>query len=99
MKASHVVAAFLAVVFASSAYADDISFGANQLCGASTARADTDANAQQKIAQGSNGPIGYVRFGKGRPMLLITGYRAPLSEWSAYFLGELARHVGAFVGR
>jgi pimeloyl-ACP methyl ester carboxylesterase len=92
MKPSYIAAALLAAVFASSAYADDISFGADQLCGSNTARADQHATAHLKIAGGSNGPIGYVRFGKGRPMLLITGYRAPLSEWNAYFLGELARH-------
>jgi pimeloyl-ACP methyl ester carboxylesterase len=89
---SHLAVVFLAAVFASCAYADDVSFGADQLCGLNAARPDKDAAVHQGIVQASNGPIGYARFGKGRPLLLITGYRAPLSEWNAYFLGELARH-------
>jgi pimeloyl-ACP methyl ester carboxylesterase len=73
-------------------FADDVSYGSSQMCGLDTPRPDAHAAARQQIAQDRNGPIGYVRFGHGTPLLLITGYRATLTEWNAYFLGELARH-------
>ncbi len=77
---------------ASPVFADDVSFGQNQLCGLQTARPDGNPALQVKTVQGRNGPIGYARFGRGTPLLLITGYRATLGEWNAYFLGELAKH-------
>ncbi|SAK87124.1 alpha/beta hydrolase [Caballeronia glebae] len=77
---------------ASFAFADDVSFGQNQLCGLQTTRPDHNAAVHVKTLQGRNGPIGYARFGHGTPLLLITGYRATLGEWNAYFLGELAKH-------
>ncbi|WP_277184521.1 alpha/beta fold hydrolase [Caballeronia sp. BR00000012568055] len=80
-----------------TAFAEDLSFGPSQLCGLTATRADASPAAQQKIAQGRNGPIAYVRFGHGAPLLLITGYRATMSEWNAYFLGELARHHDVIV--
>ncbi|SAL02977.1 alpha/beta hydrolase [Caballeronia fortuita] len=76
---------------ASPAFAFDISFGKSQLCGLQTARPDRVPGVQVKTLQGRNGPIGYARFGHGTPLLLITGYRATLGEWNAYFLGALAR--------
>ncbi|WP_232519162.1 alpha/beta fold hydrolase [Caballeronia insecticola] len=91
---SCVLAAALAAlaVFTPSARADDVSLGQNQLCGLNTARPDRNPAVQVKTVQGRNGPIGYARFGRGAPLLLITGYRATLGEWNAYFLGELAKH-------
>ncbi|SAK77454.1 alpha/beta hydrolase [Caballeronia hypogeia] len=82
---------------ATPARADDVSFGQNQLCGLETARPDRNPAVQEKIVQGRNGPIGYVRFGRGAPLLLITGFRATLGEWNAYFLGELAKHHDVIV--
>jgi pimeloyl-ACP methyl ester carboxylesterase len=74
------------------ALAGDVSFGPDQLCGLQTARPDRTPGIRVKTVQGRNGPIGYARFGHGRPLLMITGYRATLGEWNAYFLGELAKH-------
>ncbi len=79
------------------AYADDVSFGANQLCGLDTTRPDRQSLIRQQVVHGRNGPIAYVRFGRGTPLLLITGYRATLGEWNGYFLGELARHHDVIV--
>jgi pimeloyl-ACP methyl ester carboxylesterase len=73
-------------------HADQLSFGPNQLCANDPLRPDRDAAIRPQIAEGRNGPIGYVRFGHGTPILLITGYRATLGEWNARFLGELARN-------
>jgi pimeloyl-ACP methyl ester carboxylesterase len=84
--------AFAWLSIASPAFADDVSFGASQLCGLQSARPDRNAAVQVKTVQGRNGPIGYARFGQGTPLLLITGYRATLGEWNAYFLGALAKH-------
>ncbi|SAK63001.1 alpha/beta hydrolase [Caballeronia temeraria] len=84
--------ALAALSIASIAFAGDVSFGQSQLCGLQTARPDSNAAVQVKTLQGRNGPIGYARFGHGPPLLLITGYRATLGEWNAYFLGELAKH-------
>jgi pimeloyl-ACP methyl ester carboxylesterase len=50
------------------------------------------AGLQEQVAQTSRGPLGYYRFGRGTPILLVTGFRATLTEWNATFLAELARH-------
>ncbi|GLU33575.1 alpha/beta hydrolase [Trinickia caryophylli] len=75
------------------AVAGDVSLGADQLCGLmNAARPDRDGRVRNELVQGRNGPIDTIRFGRGSPLLLITGYRATLREWDARFLGELARH-------
>ncbi len=35
--------------------------------------------------------MAYYRFGRGSPVLLVTGFRATLSEWNAQFLSQLAK--------
>lgn len=77
---------------AAPAAAEDVSLGTSQLCGLDAARPDHTGRVTADTIQGRNGPISIVRFGHGSPLLLITGYRATLGEWNAYFLGELARH-------
>lgn len=74
------------------AAADDVSFGESRICDTHATRPDRDTLVRNQIVQGRNGPIDTLRFGHGTPLLLITGYRATLSEWDAHFLGELARH-------
>ncbi len=49
------------------------------------------AGARERIARTSRGPIAYYRSGRGSPILLVTGFRATLSEWNAKFLSELAK--------
>lgn len=91
------VSLLTAVALSMPAHADDVSFGPNQLCGLQAARPDTNPALRVTTVQGRNGPIGYARFGRGTPLLLITGYRATLGEWNAYFLGELAKHHDVIV--
>ncbi|WP_157956568.1 alpha/beta hydrolase [Dyella sp. C11] len=49
-----------------------------------------NASLQQKIIATRAGPMAYYRFGHGKPLLLVTGYRATISEWNAAFLQALA---------
>lgn len=60
-------------------------------CSTDGARSDRDEALQGQIAATANGPIAYYRFGQGNPLVLITGYRADLSEWNTHFLAELAK--------
>jgi pimeloyl-ACP methyl ester carboxylesterase len=49
------------------------------------------AGTSEQVAETPRGPIAYYRFGHGSPILLVTGFRATLSEWNAMFLAELAK--------
>jgi pimeloyl-ACP methyl ester carboxylesterase len=51
-----------------------------------------DASLRHGVAVTSAGHLTYYRFGRGAPLLLITGYRATVSEWSSAFLAALAAH-------
>lgn len=51
-----------------------------------------DTSLRQNVVATRVGPIGYYRYGKGPPLLLVTGYRATLSEWNGAFLDALAAH-------
>jgi pimeloyl-ACP methyl ester carboxylesterase len=62
------------------------------ICNAGLARPDRDQTLHEQVAMTTRGAIAYYRFGKGNPLVLITGYRANLSEWNAYFLAELAKN-------
>jgi pimeloyl-ACP methyl ester carboxylesterase len=55
------------------------------------------AGHHEQIADTSRGPLAYYRFGHGSPLLLVTGYRATMSEWDATFLAELAKHHDVIV--
>jgi pimeloyl-ACP methyl ester carboxylesterase len=59
------------------------------------------AGASEQVVQTPRGPIGFYRFGRGSPIVLVTGFRATISEWDAAFLAELAKHhdVVAFDNR
>jgi pimeloyl-ACP methyl ester carboxylesterase len=50
-----------------------------------------DASLRQSVVAIPDGRLAYYRFGYGRPLLLITGYRATVSEWNAAFLDALAK--------
>jgi pimeloyl-ACP methyl ester carboxylesterase len=70
---------------------------AGSACIAPPATSPIYAGQQQQVAQTPRGPLGYYRFGHGTPVLLVTGFRATLSEWNATFLAELARHHAVIV--
>lgn len=61
-------------------------------CGANAPRPDRGGALREQIVNTPAGSIGYYRFGSGSPIVLITGYRARMAEWNAYFLGELAKY-------
>jgi pimeloyl-ACP methyl ester carboxylesterase len=63
----------------------------DMLCSADDVRPDRVTTLKEQIALTPSGPISYYRFGRGDPLILITGFRATLSEWNAYFLDELAK--------
>lgn len=52
--------------------------------------APVDAGLWQQIIATRSGPQAYYRFGHGSPLLLVTGYRATVSEWNRAFLDALA---------
>jgi pimeloyl-ACP methyl ester carboxylesterase len=80
----------LVFFISSTAYAVTVTYPEDMICSIDVARPDNALTLHQQIAQTANGPIGYYEFGQGSPLVLITGYRATLSEWSAYFLAGLA---------
>jgi pimeloyl-ACP methyl ester carboxylesterase len=51
-----------------------------------------DTSLRQNVVATRVGPIGYYRYGQGQPLLLVTGYRATISEWNGAFLDALAIH-------
>jgi pimeloyl-ACP methyl ester carboxylesterase len=61
-------------------------------CGSDTFHQDREAGLRERVLETPNGAIGYFQFGHGSPIVLITGYRASMAEWNAYFLSDLAKH-------
>jgi pimeloyl-ACP methyl ester carboxylesterase len=76
---------------ASIAQADTVTWKEDMVCGAQPQRPDRRPGLAQRYAVTPNGALAYYRFGQGSPIVLVTGYRATMSEWNAYFLEELAR--------
>jgi len=68
-----------------------VSWKEDMVCGADPRRPDTQAGLSQRYVLTPTGTIAYYRFGRGSPIVLVTGYRATIANWNAYFLGELAR--------
>ena len=69
-----------------------VAYEPDMLCGADLPRADHGAASDEQVLKTAHGSIGYFKFGHGSPILLITGYRATMANWNAYFLGELAKN-------
>ena len=64
---------------------------AGMICGTGALRPDAQDDLTEQILQiPAGGRIAYYRFGQGSPVVLVTGYRASLSEWNTWFLRELA---------
>ncbi len=68
------------------------SYSPEAMCVAADAKPEAASSVREQIAQTSRGPIGYYRLGKGSPVVLVTGFRATLTEWDASFVAGLARH-------
>jgi pimeloyl-ACP methyl ester carboxylesterase len=85
----------VALLIAQSAvivHAAPVAYQPDMLCGADLARPDRGTVPAEQVLKTKHGSIGYFRFGHGSPILLITGYRATMANWNAYFLGELAKN-------
>ncbi|ARP80401.1 hypothetical protein CAL12_05835 [Bordetella genomosp. 8] len=74
-----------------ASWAQPVNWKEAMVCGADPRRPDAQADLTQRYVITPRGPIAYYRFGQGSPIVLVTGYRATIANWNAYFLGELAR--------
>jgi pimeloyl-ACP methyl ester carboxylesterase len=74
------------------AYAGPLTWQEDMRCGTDMSHPDRQPGLKEQVLATANGSIGYVRFGHGSPVVLITGYRATIAEWNASFLAELAKH-------
>ncbi|RFU48285.1 alpha/beta fold hydrolase [Paraburkholderia sp. DHOC27] len=73
-------------------HAAPVAYQPDMLCGADMPRPDRGAVGNEQVLRTPHGSIGYYRFGQGSPIVMITGYRATIANWNAYFLGALAKH-------
>ncbi|MFM0337457.1 alpha/beta fold hydrolase [Paraburkholderia fungorum] len=90
-------AALSSAALSSAAQARTASYPHEAACVAPPATSSIYAEHREQIADTSRGPLAYYRFGHGSPLLLVTGYRATMSEWDAAFLAELAKHHDVIV--
>ncbi|MFC0697826.1 alpha/beta fold hydrolase [Paraburkholderia humisilvae] len=67
------------------------------MCKTTDSQTGIAAQAHQQIADTPRGPIAYYRLGKGSPLVLVTGFRATLTEWDAAFLTDLAKYHDVIV--
>jgi pimeloyl-ACP methyl ester carboxylesterase len=74
------------------AHATPVTWNEDMVCGKDPQRPDHQPGLAQRYVVTPNGTIAYYSFGQGSPIVLVTGYRATISNWNAYFLGELAKH-------
>ena len=84
-------------VLSTTAHARTASYPHEAACVAPPETSSIYASHHEQIADTSRGPLAYYRFGHGSPLLLVTGYRATMSEWDATFLAELAKHHDVIV--
>ncbi|HVY16967.1 MAG TPA: alpha/beta hydrolase [Rhodopila sp.] len=84
-------AALIACILGSAPPARAAGHPPEAVCAVPPPTAPIYADVRQQIAGTPYGPIAYYRFGHGSPILLVTGYRADVAEWSAAFLSELAK--------
>jgi pimeloyl-ACP methyl ester carboxylesterase len=97
-KAAMLLAGWCALAIASAgpsrARATTVTYPEGMVCGTNPDRPDRSSRlSEERFFPKAGGAIAYYRFGRGSPIVLVTGYRSTLAEWNAYFLGELAaRH-------
>jgi len=87
----------LCAALSTAAHVRTASYPQEAACVAPPATSSIYADHREQIADTSRGPLAYYRFGHGSPLLLVTGYRATMSEWDAGFLAELAKHHDVIV--
>lgn len=86
------VAVVLIIFLCVNAQATAVHYSEDIVCGAELHRPDKNPALHEQTISRRGGTIAYYRFGHGSPVVLITGYRASISEWNTYFLGALARN-------
>ncbi|GAB2902652.1 alpha/beta hydrolase [Paraburkholderia jirisanensis] len=67
------------------------------MCKMANSQTGIAALAREQIADTPRGQIGYYRLGNGTPLVLVTGFRATLTEWDSTFLTELAKQHDVIV--
>jgi pimeloyl-ACP methyl ester carboxylesterase len=82
---------------AATAHADVQRFTPEPMCKTMDPQTGIEATAREQIAETPRGQFAYYRLGQGSPLLLVTGFRATLTEWDAAFLTELAKHHDVIV--
>lgn len=85
-------AVVLIIFLCAQAQATAAHYYEDMICGAELSRPDRNPALHEQTISRQGGTIAYYRFGHGSPVVLITGYRASISEWNTYFLGALARN-------
>ncbi|QGZ65127.1 alpha/beta fold hydrolase [Paraburkholderia acidisoli] len=86
------LAALCALLAACNAQARPLAFHPDTLCAKTLPSPAPASTVQARVLDTGHGKIGYVRFGRGSPIVLVTGYRSTIAEWNVHFLAELARH-------
>lgn len=81
----HVLRALPWMLLSWACHAGTVYWPAKMRCGA-----DQPPAVQEQTLSTPQGDIGYFRFGRGSPIVLITGYRATIANWNTAFLNALA---------
>jgi pimeloyl-ACP methyl ester carboxylesterase len=97
LRSTALAIALACAALASATHARTASYRHEAACVAPSASSSIYADHREQIADTSRGPLAYCRFGHGNPLLLVTGYRATMSEWDAAFLAELAKRHDVIV--
>jgi pimeloyl-ACP methyl ester carboxylesterase len=86
-----------AIATAASAHAEIQRYTPEPMCKTMDPQTGIEATAREQIAETPRGQFAYYRLGRGSPLVLVTGFRATLTEWDAAFLTELAKHHDVIV--
>jgi pimeloyl-ACP methyl ester carboxylesterase len=97
LRSAALAIALACAALSTTAHARTVSHPQEPACMEPPATSSIYAGPYEQIADTSRGPLAYYRFGHGSPLLLVTGYRATMSEWDATFLAELAKHHNVIV--
>ncbi|MDQ7981298.1 alpha/beta hydrolase [Paraburkholderia sp. SARCC-3016] len=86
-----------AIATAAGAHAEIQRYTPEPMCKTMDPQNGIEATAREQIAETPRGQFAYYRLGQGSPLVLVTGFRATLTEWDAAFLTELAKHHDVIV--
>ncbi len=92
LSVARLVLGVMGLLASATTLASDLRLPTKTICAAPPVTSPIYDDVHEQIAQTLRGPIAYYRFGHGSPVVLVTGFRATLSEWNAQFLSQLAKH-------